>query len=356
MKKINFKHFSKTSLTIRIILSLILIAFLVVVLIYERPISKYIYKWDDREIVASSKVSFIDVGQGDATLIELCDGKTMLIDCGPKSSAQSLVSYIKERNISTIDYFLVTHADADHIGGGVQIFENFDVKEFYRPMTYSSSETPVEDYPVHSTLMYDQVINAAVEEQAEMFFTSDAISWGSEDGDYFIKVLYPDKAYNDNNESSAVIKAQLNGFSFLLTGDADKNVEEKLIDKYGSYLHCNVLKVAHHGSNTSTCEEFVNMVKPSYAIISVGDNSYGHPNEDVLATLQNANAMIYSTKDMGSIVVLIGDGILNIVGADGKHIDTALITVVVCVLILLLFGIPDFKKKTTQTKKTKKTL
>lgn len=353
MKKLNFNYFSKKSFIIRLIISILLVAMLILIFVFERQISKFIYKWDDNQIESTSQVSFIDVGQGDATLLELSDGKNMLIDCGPKSSADELVKYLKNREIETIDYFLITHADADHVGGGVQIFENFDVLEFYRPMTYSSSEEKIEDYPVHDTIVYDDIIRASIEEQCDMFFTSDSISWGSEDGDYFIQVLYPDKAYKENNDSSAVIKATIEDSSFLLTGDADTGVEKELISRYGATLHCDVLKVGHHGSDTSTSEKFVEVVCPNYAIISVGKNSYGHPKQEVLDVLEMSGITVLTTMEKGDIIALIGNGRMQITGVDGKHIDLAMITVIICLIILALFGVPDLKKKQVKTNNKK---
>lgn len=353
MKKLNFSYFSKKSFIIRLIISILLITLLVLVFLFERQISKFIYKWEDNQIESTSQVSFIDVGQGDATLLELSDGKNMLIDCGAKSSADELVDFLKGRQIETIDYFLITHADADHVGGGVEIFENFDVLEFYRPMTYSKSEEKVEDYPVHDTLVYDDIIKASIENQCKMFYTSDSIFWGNENGDYFIQVLYPDKAYNENNDSSAVIKATIEDVTFLLTGDADVGVEKKLIEKYGAKLRSDVLKVGHHGSDTSTSEEFVNVVMPSYSIISVGENSYGHPTQEVLDILNSSGSTVLTTMEQGDIIALISNGRLQITGVDGKHIDLAMITVIVFLIILMLFGVPDFKKNQVKTNKKK---
>ena len=353
MTKLNFKHFSKASLITRIVLTTILLVLLLLLFLYEKPISQSLYNWSDEQFTATSQVSFIDVGQGDATLLELPDGKNMLVDCGPSSSSDDLVDYLNDQGVETIDYFLITHPDADHVGGGVAIFENFNVLEFYRPLIYSSSEENTNNYPVHDTQVYDNLIKAAVEEQCAMFFTSDALSWGSVDGAYFIQVLYPDTVYSDSNDASAVLKAEIEGFSFLLTGDADTGVEEKLIEEYGNTLHAEVLKVGHHGSRYSTSTEFVETVGPSYAIISVGNNSYGHPSEQVLNILSEAGVTTLTTLEEGDIVASIGSGRLNVGGLDGRHIDLAMITVIIAIIILMLWGVPDFwrKKSSTNTQK-----
>lgn len=355
MTKLNFKYFSKPSLTIRIILSLILIVFVALIIVYKKPISQKIYKWEESPVQAVAKVSFIDVGQGDSTFIELPDGKNMLIDCGAKSASSKIVDFLNEKDVETINYFLITHADADHVGGGVAVFENFEIENFYRPMMYSESEEKIEDYPTHDTIVYDDIIRSAIEENCEMFFTSDATSWSSLDGSYEIKVLYPDAVYSDNNESSAVIKAEINDFKFLFMGDADVKVEEKLIEKYGFDLHVDVLKVGHHGSNTSTSQEFVDAVRPSYAIISVGeDNSYGHPSEDVLQILNDAKVTVLTTIEKQDIEAVVGESALNVASVEGKYVDVAMICVIVGVVILILWGVSDLHKKSAKGKKSKK--
>lgn len=165
----------------------------------------------------------------------------------------------------------------------------------------SSSETTPAEYPLHDTATYKDVIVAyQKEEGANMFYNSDAINITGEN--YSIKLLYPDAVYTENNDTSAVIMADLGGKKFLLMADAEIGVENKLVDEYSSTLKCDVLKVGHHGAKTSTGEKLLSVAKPTYAAISVGKNNYGHPTQDVLTNLKNYNVQYFTTMECGSLV------------------------------------------------------
>lgn len=354
--KYNLGKYSKTSLIIRLIISLFLVAAITAIILYKEDISRKVYNWSSATSLENPEfeVHAIDVGQGDATLIKFNDGKNMLIDCGPKSARESLVTYLNSQNVSTIDYFLLTHADADHVGGGVAVFENFEIKNFYRPMTLASCESEPASYPTYDTQIYSQVITAYKNEDgANMFYNSDAISITGED--YTVNLLYPDGVYSENNDSSAVIMANLGGKKFLLMGDAEIKVENKLVEEYGSQLKCDVLKVGHHGAKTSTGEKLLGTAKPTYATISVGKNSFGHPTQEALTNLKNYNVQYFTTIECGSIVFDVGQGKLVCSAGGGKMIDYALICSILGVILLLTWGIPELNRKseTTGTKGTK---
>lgn len=349
-RKLKYKlgKYSKTSLIIRFVVSVFLIAAIALVIVFKEDISRKIYHWSAETSLDNPdfEVHIIDVGQGDATLIKLDDGKNMLVDCGPKSAKESLVTYLNSQNVSTIDYFLLTHADADHVGGGVAVFENFEIKNFYRPMMLASCESEPAEYPTHSTLIYSQVITAYQNETgASMFYNSDAISITGEN--YTINLLYPDAVYSENNDSSAVIKADLGGKKFLLMGDAEIKVENKLVEEYGTSLKCDVIKIGHHGAKTSTGEKLLATAKPTYAAISVGKNSFGHPTQEALTNLKNYNVQYFTTQECGSIVFDVKSGELVCSAGGGQMIDYALICSVLGVILLLAWGIPDVKRKNT---------
>lgn len=347
-QKLKYKlgKYSKTSLIIRCVVSVFLIAAIALVIVFKKDISRKIYHWSAETSFDNPdfEVHIIDVGQGDATLIKLDDGKNMLVDCGPKSAKESLVTYLSSQNVSTIDYFLLTHADADHVGGGVAVFENFEIKNFYRPMMLASCESEPAEYPTHNTQIYSQVIAAYKNETgASMFYNSDAISITGEN--YTINLLYPDAVYSENNDSSAVIKADLGGKKFLLMGDAEIKVENKLVEEYGSSLKCDVIKIGHHGAKTSTGEKLLSVAKPTYAAISVGKNSFGHPTQEALTNLKNNNVQYFTTQECGSIVFDVKSGELVCSAGGGQMIDYALICSVLGVILLLTWGIPDLKRK-----------
>lgn len=348
--KRKLSHFSKVSLIVRIIISVFLIAAIALTILYKEEISKRVYNWSGETSIenADFEVHFIDVDQGDSTLIKLDDGKNMLVDCGPKASREKLVNYLNDQKVETIDYFLLTHADADHVGGGKAVFENFAIKNFYRPMMRSSSETTPAEYPLHDTATYNDVIVAYQnEEGANMFYNSDAINITGEN--YSIKLLYPDAVYTENNDTSAVIMADLGGKKFLLMGDAEIKVENKLVDEYSSTLKCDVLKVGHHGAKTSTGEKLLSVAKPTYAAISVGKNNYGHPTQEALTNLKNYNVQYFTTMECGSLVFDVKDEKLVCSAGGGKMIDYALICSILGAALLLCWGVPDFWRKKAKT-------
>lgn len=347
MKKINinFNKYSKTSLIIRIMISIILIALIGVVVGLREEISRKVYNWGAVVENPDFVVHYIDVGQGDATLIQFDDGKNMLIDCGPTSSSDELVEYLNNEEVEIIDYFLITHPDADHIGGGVRIFQEFQVKNFYRPMFASASEENLQDYPVHDTQIYDKVLNAFYsEEGAQMFYTSDALN-AIEGVNYQVNFLYPDTVYSDTNACSAVLQIELDGFKFLFMGDAEITEENKIIQEYGFSLKSDILKVGHHGAKTSTSEQLLSYVQPYYAVISVGKNSYGHPSSEVISNLTKFNVNYFTTIDDGNISISIKNGSLMVGESQGQMIDYALITVILAMILFITWGLPDFKRK-----------
>lgn len=242
-------------------------------------------------------VHFIDVGQGDAVAINLPDGKVVLIDSGPSSNNVDYYNYIKEKVIGTkrnkkIDYLILTHSDADHIGGALKILNKFNVNTVFMPEIASNSETFQNFYDFATE-------NCEIKHLGKEFKIVN--------NSY--EILFLDTMNSvDANQSSQIIKVKFEDKSFLFMADAGKEVEEYLIDKYSNELDCDVLKVAHHGSKTSTGEDFLNVVSPKYSVISVGVNNYGHPNEEVLHRLRNVNSEILRTDKLGNIMFVLGSG------------------------------------------------
>ncbi len=288
-------------------------------------------------------VHFIDIGQGDAIFIELPDTKTMLIDAGDNKNVNNtrLVTYISELGITTIDYVIATHADADHIGGMNDIFYNFEVKKVFRPYVYYSGD----DYEFEdnynkgsseykqSSKTYGKFLNDVLNEtyiedgktkncEWEFFnyksdFGSNIIYKGKTTF-YTVDFLTPTKKfediyYEDANDYSPIIKISYCDFDMLFTGDAEAESEFDFIvdysakEEYVKYVDVELLKVAHHGSGTSTTEDFLKLVKPEIAIISCGeDNSYFHPHKEVLDRLLGVECYaLYRTDNNGDIVLTI---------------------------------------------------
>ncbi len=241
-------------------------------------------------------VHYISVGQGDATAINFPDGSIMLIDAGPNDSISTLSTYLTDKVFNNqrdkvIDYFILTHADADHISGAVRILHDFNVRTIYMPViesdsnTYTNLVTYIEENKLHS-----EVISANS-------FELDSCK---------VDIIEPlDRA--STNNTCPLVRIEYRGTSFLFTGDIDSSAERAFVELYGELLDVDILKVAHHGSAYSTSSEFLTIVTPDYAIISVGKNSYGHPSEDVLGRLTDIGANTYRTDESGNIMFVVGE-------------------------------------------------
>ncbi len=243
---------------------------------------------------AELTVSFIDVGQGDATLIE-CGEEAMLIDAGLYSERQAVTSYISKRGIRSLDYCVATHPHADHIGGMSEVIYNFDVDTLVYPLCDTESSS------------WNYVLDAC-DETGVSYFNPEPLDT-IKLGEATITVLSPERNadYDDLNDYSLVLKLEYENVSFLFTGDAEKQVENELLSKYYN-LSSDVLKCGHHGSSTSSCDAFIDAVNPAAAVISCGkDNEYGHPHRETLSTLKDRGIEIYRT-DISSTVVALSDG------------------------------------------------
>lgn len=231
-----------------------------------------------RYVDGAYRVTYIDVGQGDSILIELPYGQgTVLIDSYGKNT-----KYMLSRGLRRIDYVILTHFDQDHIGSIEEVVETFDVGY----ILYS----PFEDVT--------KTINLQAKKKAVSLNEALYI------GDTRFDILGPIYPYKDSNSNSIVVQADFNGFSFLFTGDMTEKEEQDLIAQYGTKLDSDVLKVAHHGSKTSTSKAFLDYVSPEVAIISVGeDNSYGLPNAEIVERLKGVS--LYMTSVHGNIEVVV---------------------------------------------------
>lgn len=271
------------------------------------------------------EIHFIDVGQGDAVLIKTPDGRNIMIDAGVDDGAvtEKVINYLKDNGVKTIDYLIATHPDADHIGGFPAIFDKFKVKFVFRPYVKSDNfktdrlkdrfNPPDANYS--ATDIYADFVNSVKDERAEWVFinrdTDLSIDYGN--GDVLtLDFLTPSKSlselkYYDLNDYSPLLKLSYANFSVMFTGDATKSVEEEALAIYSErILDCDLLKVAHHGSKTSSSYDFIKAVSPNYAVISCGlNNDYGHPDIEVTAVLLNFAIKTYRTDKQGSIIFKI---------------------------------------------------
>ena len=264
----------------------------------------------------TAEFHFIDIDQGDAILI-LVDGKAILIDTGEGKEKEALDAYLENLGITELEYFITTHPDSDHIGSAAHVVENYKINH----IILSPKEHTTKTYEKFITAIENKVDNGEILEENVMIAEGDLLGESLYVGELEMRILGPvdPSAFkrNDNNNPSVVIMARWGNNKVLLTGDAEKEAELQLIGEYGSYLKCDVLKVGHHGSSSSTHREdpangimygFLYYVEPKIGVISCGvDNDYGHPHKETLDELEEFDVEILRTDLLGSIV-LTSDG------------------------------------------------
>lgn len=237
-------------------------------------------------------VHYIDVGQGDCIFIKSSSG-TMLIDAGEKGNDEKILSYLYNQGVDTIDYLVATHPHSDHIGSMPKVIAGLEVKNVIIPK--------LSEINMPTTKGYENFLNAVKSSGAKVISAEAAKEYLM--GDVSFIVLSPSEQSKNFNNMSVVIKLSYKNTDFLFMGDAEQEIEQELVEK-GYDISADVLKLGHHGSNTSSTEMFLKSVKPNFAIISCGkDNSYGHPNSEVLTSLKTYNIDYKRTDESGTIVV-----------------------------------------------------
>lgn len=232
----------------------------------------------------SLKVYYFDVGQADSILIQN-NGQNMLIDAGNNEDGETLVNNLKALGVENIDYLIGTHPHEDHIGGMDNIIDNFEIGKIFMPNVTTNTKT------------FEDVIDAVAEKDLQIDTPKQNDEF--QVGDAKCQVLYVGEDKDNLNLSSIVIKMEYDNLSYLFTGDTETEVENKV-----DFGKINILKVAHHGSDTSSSEKFVKETAPEIAIISVGKgNSYGHPNNEILKRYEEIGSKIYRTDEVGNIFI-----------------------------------------------------
>ena len=263
------------------------------------------------------RIHYVSVGQGDATLLELPDGKVMLIDGGDgtESSNRALLRYINALEIDVIDYLVATHADIDHCGGLAEVLKCKQVKRAFLPVvTMDGSETSL-----HYT-SYKAFFAALQQEGCAYEYSSREITLTSANAatPYTLAFLYPHAEEQSqggtSNDDSCVLWLDYHGVNALFTGDISATAEERLLEEYANGLgrqdvdiqDTEILKVSHHGSADATVQAFVEYLGIETAVISCGKgNAYGHPSLTTLQTLLSCGAQIYRTDLHGTVLITI---------------------------------------------------
>jgi competence protein ComEC len=248
-------------------------------------------------------VDYLDIGQGDSTLITLPNHKTILIDCGNTGKGSAVIEALKKRT-SAVDLLIGTHADADHIGGCDEVMAGFPVRSV------------LENGQAKDTKAYRDFHDDAVAVGERILVDDEELSLDSSVG-LRLMMAYDDQGMSDDaNDNSIVLRLDYGTRSFLFTGDCEEACEEVLIDTEN--VDVDVYKAGHHGSKTSSNAAFLREVTPSVAIISAGaNNKYGHPNLEALERMHVYTDNIFTTIDTGTITVTTDGTELTVKNADG---------------------------------------
>lgn len=238
-------------------------------------------------------VSFLDVAQGDSIFIELPDKTNMLIDAGEAKSSNKIIDYIDNLGYDSLDYVIGTHPHSDHIGGLAKVIDSFNIGSIYMPKVVATSKT------------YENLLETIKNKNLSIKkgFAGVIVK---ENDNLKIEMLAPNsEKYSSYNNYSIVLKITYGDTSFLFMGDAEALSEKEIKGN----LEADVIKIGHHGSNTSSSFSFLEKIKPEYAVISVGeDNKYKHPSDEVLTKLNKYTKNIYRT-DLNGNIKIICDGV-----------------------------------------------
>lgn len=239
------------------------------------------------EEASGLEVHFIDVGQGDATLIK-ADGHAMLIDSGENDKGTAVQLYLKKQGVDRLDYLVLTHTDSDHIGGADVIISKFEIGQIFLSDFKKDNKT------------YRELMDSM--KNRNMTFSTPQVGAEYELGNTVFTIIAPNDTYDDPNNSSIALIVDYGENSFLFSGDCEEEAERDILEN-GMNLDVDVYQVGHHGSKSSSTEEFLDAMSPEYAVISCEEkNSYGHPHAKTLNNLRARGIRVFRTDEQGSIV------------------------------------------------------
>ena len=282
----------------------ILISFLCVLLVVTSAFISFggslgIPNWNDvftyfgvyADLGDDFSASFVDVATADACCIR-CHDKNILIDSGTSISYDKLSAYLKRNNFKSFDAVIISHLDSDHFGGLIKLLYDFEVKEIYMPK--------VADELIPETEEYGMFLNSVKENKVEVKYPT--IQSEVTIGDMSLNFISPVRQYDNRNDNSLVVKITYKETSFLFTGDISEKVEEDLVNS-NIELKADVLKVAHHGSKTSSSEDFLKAVSPQISVVSVGTSDDTLPDYETMVRINHYSDSLYRTDKDKTIII-----------------------------------------------------
>lgn len=250
------------------------------------------------------KVAFLDIGQGDATLFTFPDEEQMLVDCSKDSSILAALGRVMSFYDNTIDYLVITHPDLDHYGGCVDVMKRFQIKH----IIYNGLNKKHDKFWLYFASTIEELVSKGA------IYTEIDKQMVMQVGDTQLNFIYPDHSIKENpfvpgitkkndNNTSVVFTVKYGDNKVLMTGDMETDLEKYLLAKYSDQLQVNILKVGHHGSDSSSNKDFLSMVSPQFATISVGkENTFGHPSRRTLRKLERINTKTLRTDEKSDIL------------------------------------------------------
>jgi competence protein ComEC len=243
---------------------------------------------------ASLLAHYIDVGQGDSVLIQI-NNKNLLIDAGPKENAEKVLLYLRNQGVNKLNYVVATHPHEDHIGGMAAVIKKFSIGDFYAPKKVVNSNA------------FEEMVHELKRKKLQINVAKAGVQLDLGEG-VTCEIIAPiSNDYENINNYSVIVRILYRKNSFLFTGDAEELSEKEIIES-GRDITADILKIAHHGSSSSSTKEFLDRVSPTVAVISCGrKNNYGHPHKETLQELKKRGITIYRT-DINRDILLISDG------------------------------------------------
>lgn len=251
---------------------------------------------------ADLEIHYIDVGQGDCSLIKW-EGAAVLIDCGERENSDKILDYLKKQDVKKLDIVIATHPHSDHIGGMGDIISGIDVERVIAPKVSSNMTPTTKTYERFLTAMHDKALKLTAAKPGTVYALAGKTSSSMDKQPPKLEILAPVADYDDLNNYSVVVRMTYGDTAYLFTGDAESKAEKQILASDAN-VSADVLKVGHHGSSSSTSEKFLEAVSPDICVIQCGTgNSYGHPHAEILERLESFGAKCFRTDTNGTIIV-----------------------------------------------------